>query len=138
MYNYNMKKKPPIVFGNGDASNEEIKEVFPRISTKDERKREVKYVYCQEVLPIYQPGFVLEWGITNCGFGTTAFTTIENITFDIDDECMAKESIMEIITKMDNAFLDKDQVRLFIEKHSTKSGRDGLFDILDKWYSKNI
>lgn len=128
------KKKTKIIFGNGQASPEEINEVFPRVSTKDERKREIKYVYFSDkIREESKPGFILEWGIINCGFGTTTFVSSRN-GFYIDEEAMAKESIIEIIDFLDDDFWKETQVIEFIKKYSKFEGRKGLLDILDHHY----
>jgi hypothetical protein len=126
-------KKTIINFGAGSASNEEINEVFPRVSNKDTRERKIKYVYYNNILPKFQPGFMLEWGIINCGFGTTTFASNEN-GFYIDEECMSKESIIEIINFMEESFWKNIQVINFIEKYSKKKGKEGLLEILDSHY----
>lgn len=128
------KNKTKIIFGNGKASPEEINEVFPKLSTNDEIKREIKYVFFSDkIREESKPGFILEWGIVNCGFGTTTFVSRGN-GFSIDEEAMSKESIIEIIDFLDDNFWKETQVIEFIRKYSKSEGRKGLLDILDHHY----
>lgn len=45
------------------------------------------------------PGFLVEWGITNCGFGQLTFFTRDGKLM-VDDEHMSKESVMKILEAM--------------------------------------
>lgn len=109
-------KKLKIEFGAGNATSEEIQEVFPRL--KDDRERKLKYLYLvDKIREESKPGFILEWGITNFGFGTTTFVT-HNKKLYIDEEAMSYESIESILDKMTEDQLKDSSVNDFINFHN--------------------